>query len=760
MAKAASAHAPAIVWFRDDLRLADQPALAAAVNSGRPVICLFLHDDGRSCGRPPGGAQRWWLHHSLAQLAASLDKIGGRLDVVVGDHDELPAIAAKLGAAEVFWTRRYNAQQIATDQNVKSALGEAGIAAHSFNGQLLREPWELATKTGGPFRVFTPFWKASLAMGDFAAPLPAPRKIAAADWPRAAPKRAKLGDLGLLPTRPDWAGGLRAAWSPGEAGAQARLAAFLKGAVARYADERDRPDKPSTSMLSPHLRFGEISVRRVLHAARHLEAQRPELGKPVAKFAAELGWREFAYHLIFHFPDFATRNYQPRFDAFPWAKNEAHLEAWRRGRTGYPIVDAGMRELWRTGFMHNRVRMVVASFLVKHLLIDWRTGEDWFWDTLCDADVANNPAGWQWVAGSGADAAPYFRVFNPFLQGEKFDPEGRLCASLRARARRYADGVHSPPVGRAEGHGARLPRPHRRTWKRPRAGAAGVFVHRSRGGLIRREASFGKHKQRIAPEQPRRKGLADHANGQTRAVRHSALDRRMQAEQLDRAWRERAVDDAIPGVNQRRTCGALAEIMEMAHGFARRDVAVAKGGRDMHIQRDMEDLVLCSRPARRQEAHVVRHVLEHVDHHEHVERAFEGEKIRRLEIDALAFGIAPRHRDGVLGNVEALPISPGSASKLAHLPQDRAGAATNLRDAREGHAVALHHAGYVPRLEGRIFLVPCRIVREIASIGIDVFGGDVHQAHLSRNAHARIPRTPCRGLIYTIGSPRRQTRGS
>ncbi|MBX9758870.1 MAG: DNA photolyase family protein [Beijerinckiaceae bacterium] len=424
MATPATAHAPALVWLRDDLRLSDQPALAAAVKSGRPVIALFLHDDGRSCGRPLGGAQRWWLHHSLAALSASLDKIGGRLDIVAGDHDELPAIALKLGAGEVFWTRRYNSQQIATDQRVKSALGEAGIAAHSFNGQLLREPWELATKTGGPFRVFTPFWKASQALGDFAAPLPAPKKIAAADWPRAAPRRSKLDDLGLLPTRPDWAGGLRATWTPGEAGAMERLSGFLKGPAARYADERDRPDRPSTSMLSPHLRFGEISVRRVLHAARHLEAQKPELSKPVAKFAAELGWREFAYHLIFHFPDFATRNYQPRFDAFPWAKNEAHLEAWRRGRTGYPIVDAGMRELWSTGFMHNRVRMVVASFLVKHLLIDWRSGEDWFWDTLCDADVANNPAGWQWVAGSGADAAPYFRVFNPFLQGEKFDPEG------------------------------------------------------------------------------------------------------------------------------------------------------------------------------------------------------------------------------------------------------------------------------------------------------------------------------------------------
>ncbi|MDP2358843.1 MAG: deoxyribodipyrimidine photo-lyase [Beijerinckiaceae bacterium] len=424
MAKSVGNHAPALVWFRDDLRLADQPALIAAVKSGRPVVCLFLHDDGRSCGRALGGAQRWWLHHSLAALSASLEKIGGRLDILTGDHDELPAMASKLGTAEVFWTRRYNASQIAIDQRVKSALTEAGITTASFNGQLLREPWEVSNKSGGPFRVFTPFWKANQAMGDFATPVAAPKKLSAANWPASAPNRTQLDDLKLLPTKPDWAGGLRETWTPGEKGAEARLAAFFEHGLAHYTEERDRPDKPSTSMLSPHLRFGEISVRRVLHAARHLEARDPKAGRHVAKFASELGWREFSYHLIFHFPEFGARNFQPRFDAFPWNSNEPHLDAWRRGRTGYPIVDAGMRELWQTGFIHNRVRMIVASFLVKHLLIDWRTGEDWFWDTLCDADVANNPAGWQWVAGSGADAAPYFRVFNPFLQGEKFDPRG------------------------------------------------------------------------------------------------------------------------------------------------------------------------------------------------------------------------------------------------------------------------------------------------------------------------------------------------
>lgn len=453
MANPAGTYAPAIVWFRDDLRLSDQPALLAAVKTKRPLICLFVHDEGRSCGRALGGAQRWWLHNSLAALSDSLRSAGGRLDILTAGHDELPAIAAKLDAAEVFWTRRYNANQIAVDRRVKAGLARAGIRTESFNGQLLREPWELATKAGGPFRVYTPFWKASLAKGGFAEPAPAPKRLAAADWPSPAPERARLEDLKLLPGKPDWTGGLRAAWTPGEKGAEERLTAFLASAVAQYADERDRPDKSATSMLSPHLRFGEISVRRVLFAARHREARNPAISRSVAKFLSELGWREFCHHLAFHFPDLATRNFQPRFDAFPWLSNKAHFESWRRGRTGYPIVDAGMRELWRTGFMHNRVRMIVASFLVKHLLIDWRAGEEWFWDTLCDADLANNAAGWQWVAGSGADAAPYFRVFNPVLQGEKFDPQGayvrRFVPELEALPDVYVHRPWAAPAGLA-----------------------------------------------------------------------------------------------------------------------------------------------------------------------------------------------------------------------------------------------------------------------------------------------------------------------
>ncbi len=416
---------PALVWFRDDLRLSDQPALNAAMRSGRPVIALYLFDNGASAGRPLGGAARWWLHHSLAALSAALEAIGARLDIIACAHDELPALAKSLNAAAVYWTRRYGGAGVACDAHLKATLTQAGVEAVSFNGHLLREPWEVRSKVGEPFRVFTPFWRAHLALGEPAAPLPAPSALAAADWPAEAPARTRLDQLTLLPTKPDWAQGLREAWRPGEAGAQQRLADFLDGGIAHYADERDRPDRESTSRLAPHLRFGEISARQVFHATRHREALRPELSRQTTKFLAEIGWREFSYHLLFHNPDLATRNFQRRFDAFPWAPvNEAMLAAWRLGQTGYPIVDAGMRELWQTGFMHNRVRMVVASFLVKHLQIDWRIGEDWFWDTLCDADPANNAASWQWVAGCGADAAPYFRIFNPILQGEKFDPEG------------------------------------------------------------------------------------------------------------------------------------------------------------------------------------------------------------------------------------------------------------------------------------------------------------------------------------------------
>lgn len=376
--------------------------------------------------RPIGGAARWWLHHSLACLQADIEKSGARLHILRGPAGDLvPAIAKATGAQAVYWTRRYDAAGIAVDKDIKQRLKDNGVDAKSFNGQLLFEPWEIETKTGGPYGVFTPFWKAARAMPEPADPLPRVTKIEDGVWPRNAPDRLALEDINLLPTKPDWASGLRQRWRPGEAGARERLRDFLDGALKDYKAERDRPDKDATSFLSPHLAFGEISPRTVWHATKHKAAEKPGIDSAAEKFLSEVGWREFSYHLLYYNPDLASVNYNSKFDAFAWKDPDPDvLRAWQNGRTGVPIVDAGMRELWQTGYMHNRVRMIVASFLTKNLLIDWRRGEEWFWDTLCDADPANNAASWQWVAGSGADAAPYFRIFNPVLQGEKFDPNG------------------------------------------------------------------------------------------------------------------------------------------------------------------------------------------------------------------------------------------------------------------------------------------------------------------------------------------------
>ncbi|MCP8938547.1 DNA photolyase family protein [Alsobacter sp. SYSU M60028] len=425
MTTASTSPRPVIVWFRDDLRLSDNPALTDAMRRGAPVLAAYVFDEESPDVRPPGGASRWWLHHSLSALERGLAARGGRLAIFRGAGAEtIVGLAKAADAACVVWNRRYGAAERQVDSAAKAALRSAGREAESFNAALLREPWEVKSRAGAPMKVFTPFWKAAQALGEPAAPTPAPARMPGLDgrWPGEIP----LAALDLLPTRPDWAGGLRATWKPGEDGARERLSAFLDEDLRGYAARRDRPDLPGTSRLSPHLRFGEISPRQVWHAAHAaaLSAERPPSSTDLTKFLAELGWREFSYHLLFHNPDLATRNYQPRFDAMPWRDDAAALEAWRRGRTGYPFVDAGMRQLWETGWMHNRTRMVAASFLIKHLLIDWRVGEAWFWDTLVDADPASNAASWQWVAGSGADAAPYYRIFNPVLQGEKLDPAG------------------------------------------------------------------------------------------------------------------------------------------------------------------------------------------------------------------------------------------------------------------------------------------------------------------------------------------------
>jgi deoxyribodipyrimidine photo-lyase len=417
---------PCIVWFRDDLRLSDHPALHAASKTGAPVLCLYVFDEQSAALRPPnarplGGAARWWLAQSLRALQKSLDAIGSPLVLRRGSVAKIVAeLARDTEAGAVFWNEIAQAPHQAVADQVAAALQDLGVAVQRFPGDLLVTPTDIRNKDGRGLRVFTPFWKRVQSFGDPPKPLPAPKAL------RPVPGIAgdALEDWHLEPTDPDWAGGLREAWTPGEVSAQARLRHFLKSGVAVYSTERDRPDREGTSKLSPHLRFGEISPRQIWHAARLAAAEHPKLAGDIDKFLSELGWREFCRHLLFDVPDLAERNLQPSFDAFPWKTDARALQAWQRGRTGYPIVDAGMRELWHTGLMHNRVRMVVASFLVKHLLIDWRDGEKWFWDTLVDADAGSNPANWQWVAGSGADAAPYFRVFNPILQGEKFDPDG------------------------------------------------------------------------------------------------------------------------------------------------------------------------------------------------------------------------------------------------------------------------------------------------------------------------------------------------
>ncbi|MGE0152413.1 MAG: deoxyribodipyrimidine photo-lyase [Reyranellaceae bacterium] len=414
---------PCLLWFRQDLRLDDNPALAEAVRNG-PVVPVYILDDETPGRWKMGGASRWWLHHALAALDRDLRALGSRLVLRRGKAgQELDRLIGETGAAGVCWNRCYEPFAVERDRKLKAELKARGLLAASFNAALLFEPHEIVNRNGQPFKVFSAFWRACLAKGDPPAPRRRPPRLEApAQWPVS----EKLDDWRLLPQRPDWAGGLRQSWTPGEAGAQERLAEFLDEALADYAGHRDLPARAGTSRLSPHLHFGEIGPRQIHHAVRFRLNQTHAGGLASAgeKFLSELGWRDFSHSLLFNFPGLPQDNLRPEFDRFPWSRSRADLRAWQRGLTGYPIVDAGMRELWRTGWMHNRVRMVVASFLIKHLLLDWRRGADWFWDTLVDADLANNAASWQWVAGSGADAAPFFRIFNPVLQGEKFDADG------------------------------------------------------------------------------------------------------------------------------------------------------------------------------------------------------------------------------------------------------------------------------------------------------------------------------------------------
>lgn len=410
---------PLIYWFRQDLRLDDLPALRAAAKSGQPVLPVYIFDEDAPGQWQPGGASRWWLHHSLAALGNALHERGGALYLARGHTQEvLDDLIAETGANKVFCSRQYEPWAREHEQSLYAHLAEQGVELKRFAGHLLFEPEVIANKQGLPYKVFTPFWRHLRAQEQPCEPA-GPSEVA--HWQPLPGGGDALDDWQLLPRDPDWAHGWEQLWVPGEAAARDKLWAFLENTVENYDQGRNFPATQSTSLLSPHLHFGEISPARICATAREFSQRSEGMADAVEKFLSEVGWREFSSHLLFHFPHIPESSFNTRFERFPWAGNAQHLRAWQRGITGYPLVDAGMRELWQTGYMHNRVRMVVASFLCKHLLIDWRAGQRWFWDTLLDADLANNACSWQWVAGSGADAAPYFRIFNPITQGRKFD---------------------------------------------------------------------------------------------------------------------------------------------------------------------------------------------------------------------------------------------------------------------------------------------------------------------------------------------------
>jgi len=404
-----------VFLFRNDLRLDDNPGLAKAAANGL-VIPLFVHDPKAMGDQAPGGAAKWWLHHSLNALDKSLRDLGSKLIIRQGDtFDNVLAIVRDAEASAVHLSRGYAPWEVKLEQHLHDALDQRGGTLRRFGGSILFEPEAVKTQGGDPYKVFTPFWRACLKLDPPLGHTAQPNKL---EPPAAWPDGLKVDDLDFQPTTPDWSGGLQESWAPGEVGARERLETFIEDAADDYKKGRDVPSIEGTSRLSPHLKWGEISPRTVWRAVKDAKVCGEE------PYIRELGWRDFAHHLLFHFPTMPETPLREEFTQVPWLTNAKVLECWQRGQTGYPIVDAGMRELWHTGWMHNRVRMITASFLVKHLLVHWRRGAAWFMDTLVDADPANNNAGWQWVAGCGTDAAPYFRVFNPTLQGEKFDGDG------------------------------------------------------------------------------------------------------------------------------------------------------------------------------------------------------------------------------------------------------------------------------------------------------------------------------------------------
>lgn len=429
----------AIVWFRQDLRLYDNPALTYASEHHDNIIPIYIFDENVKPSL--GAAQRWWLHHSLNNLSDSFHKHHAELFLLRGDSDNILETLSKQHDVEaVYWNRCYEPDSLRRDAKIARHLKSKNIDVESFNASLLVEPWDIENKQGNHFKVFTPFWKTLKSQFHPRELLPIPKmkqKIKI--------ESDNLDNWSLLPTHPDWSKGLSQTWQIGEAAAIKQLETFIDTHLDDYDTDRDRPAVLGTSRLSPHLHFGEISPLQIWYAVSDTLSTHPNWNQSSERYLTELGWREFSYHLLYHFPKLPSQNFNSKFDRFPWKQSKKMLRAWQHGETGFPIVDAGMRELWETGYMHNRVRMIVASFLTKDLLIDWRKGEDWFWDTLVDADLANNAMGWQWVAGSGADAAPYFRVFNPVLQGEKFDKSGeyvrRWVPELASLPDKY---IHQP----------------------------------------------------------------------------------------------------------------------------------------------------------------------------------------------------------------------------------------------------------------------------------------------------------------------------
>jgi deoxyribodipyrimidine photo-lyase len=426
---------PVIMWFRQDQRLSDHPALTAAAAAGE-IIPVYILDDETPGEWRWGGASRWWLHKSLQSLDLPWVLRRGRANV------ELEKLIKESGATSLHFTRDYAPWSGPLEQRIKAICDANGVACHRYGGFLLHEPEDVRNGSGTYFKVYTPFSRVCFAKGEPRALKPKPvMKFAAHNL-----RSDRLEDWHLLPTKPDWSGTMNSMWTVSEAGAHQRLQEFLDDGLNRYAEGRDRTDEDNTSRLSPYLHWGNISPHQVWHAARH--AMEKSSGRNDAngeKFLKEILWREFSYHLLHHNPTFPEKPFRAEFEDFPWTDDPSFLKAWQKGKTGYPIVDAGLRELWATGIMHNRVRMIAASLLVKHMLVPWQRGEAWFWDTLVDADIGSNSAGWQWVAGCGADASPYFRIFNPIIQGTKFDPDGAYVKKWVPELRNVnAKFIHAP----------------------------------------------------------------------------------------------------------------------------------------------------------------------------------------------------------------------------------------------------------------------------------------------------------------------------